>query len=78
MPATVMSGEVGTTTRCASSSDSPSHFIRTMPRWRSNQPSSCSRSSAVRDGLVLVAGMAPTVAPEASVGNGIRTHPDPA
>ena len=59
MPATVMSGEVGTTTRWASSSDSPSHFIRTMPLWRSNQPSSWVRSSAVRSGRVLVAAITP-------------------
>ena len=41
--------------RWASRRRGPRTSVRTMPRWRSNQPSSCVRSSAVRSGRVRVA-----------------------
>lgn len=51
-PATVMSGEDGRTARCASASDSSSHFQRAVARCVSSQPTSWVRSSASKSGRV--------------------------
>ncbi|GAA1549720.1 hypothetical protein GCM10009741_62390 [Kribbella lupini] len=60
---TVIRGDAGSTASSACSSDRPVHFSLTVARWRSNQPVSISRSSAVAGGnwrvtlLILEAGL---------------------